>query len=120
MSQNYKSNIIICILFLISGICMICNGIIGIQTKITDRDQKLRDSIETLKIDIQKHEAIIDSLNKKLSFRESIIDSLLILRDKVKTEKIEKIEAVRKLPTTSGVEFLKQKLSEYEELYKDK
>lgn len=119
MSQNYKTTIIISILFLILGICMVY-GIIGIQSKLTNKDRELRDSIETLRIDIQKHEAIIDSLNKKLIFRESIIDSLLILRDKVKTEKIEKIEAVRRLPTTSGVEFLKQKLSEYEELYKDK
>lgn len=87
---------------------------------MNNRDKELQDSIEILRIDVQKNEAIIDSLNKKLIFRESIIDSLLILRNEVKTEKIEKIEEIRKLPITSGVEFLKQKLSEYEKLYKNK
>ena len=64
---------------------------------------------------IEQENRKIDSLNNKIKEYE-IINSCL--RDSVRTVVITRtieVDAVKKLPLTEGVEYLKQKLREYEE-----
>ena len=77
------------------------------QNEINLLDEKLR-----------RNESIIDSLKNDISLRESVIDSLSFSRQEVIIEKKVVIEEVRALPITEAVEFLKENLKIYEEMYK--
>ena len=64
---------------------------------------------------IEQENRKIDSLNNKIKEYEFINSCL---RDSVRTVVITRtieVDAVKKLPLTEGVEYLKQKLREYEE-----
>jgi hypothetical protein len=86
---------------------------------IKETNIEISQTIETLDKQIRQNESIIDSLENIISLRESIIDSLSFLRQEVITEKVIVTREIRELPLSDGVEFLKEKLKEYEEDYED-
>lgn len=73
--------------------------------------------IETLDEQIRLDESIIDSLENNISLRESLIDSLSFSHQEIIVEKVIEVDKVRELPLTESVEFLIEKLRDYEEDY---
>ena len=78
-----------------------------------------KQKIEYLDKQVKEGESIIDSLMVEISLRESVIDSLSSLRHEIVIEKVEKVLAVRELPLTESVEFLAEKLKEYEDSFEN-
>lgn len=68
---------------------------------------------EVIKPEIER----IDSLSNELDRRESIINRLRDSLKNVKVIRIYEVDSIRKLPTTEGVEFLRNKLREFESKY---
>lgn len=66
---------------------------------------------------VHKEKAIIDSLTLEIRDRETIIDHLKDSIDNIKIIRIYKVDSIRKLPTSEGVEFLRTKLREFESKY---
>ncbi len=113
--MSKKSNIIIICLLLVLDLSVI----LLVLKPIKETNIEISQTIETLDKQIRQNESIIDSLENIISLRESIIDSLSFLRQEVITEKVIVTREIRELPLSDGVEFLKEKLKEYEEDYED-
>ena len=64
---------------------------------------------------IQKSLSTIDSLESIIKTQESIVDSFLNLKDKVRVEYIIKREEIKNLPIDSSVQVLKNFIKDYEE-----
>lgn len=112
-----KSNIIIVILCILLAVNIIISwSFVKSQRQETAETMQM---IETLDKQIRQDESIIDSLEKIISLRESVIDSLSFLHQEVLIEKVYVTQEVRELPLTDAVEFLNEKLKEYEEEYEN-
>lgn len=81
------------------------------KEKNTDRWE---DSIKVMKREILDYKVRIDSLQINIHEQEKEIDSLKNRRVSIEKEKIIEVDRVKKLPTTSGVEYLKEKIKDYE------
>ena len=110
-----KSSIVILIILVLLNTAVSVWYIKQLKTENTETLQK----IETLDKQIRQDESIIDSLEKVISLRESLIDSLSFFRQEKVVEKVIKIKEVRELPLTESVEFLREKIKEYEEIYEE-
>lgn len=64
---------------------------------------------------IQENLSTIDSLESKIKIQESIVDSFLNLRERVRIEYIIKREEMKSLPLDSSVIVLRNFVKEYEE-----
>lgn len=113
--MSKKSSIIIICLLVILDLAVI----LLVIKPVKDTNIEISQKIETLDKQIRQNESIIDSLENVISLRESIIDSLSFLRQEVITEKVIVTREIRELPLSDGVEFLREKLKEYEEDYED-
>ena len=112
-----KSSIIIVILCILLALNILVTWFF-IRAQKQDNAETMQ-MIETLDKQIRQDESIIDSLENIISLRESLIDSLSFMQQEVHIEKIYMIQEVRELPLTESVEFLKEKLKEYEEEYEN-
>lgn len=64
---------------------------------------------------IRKNLSTIDSLESRIKIQESIVDSFLNLRERVRIEYIVKREEMKSLPLDSSVLVLRNFIKEYEE-----
>lgn len=64
---------------------------------------------------IQKSLSTIDSLESIIKTQESIVDSFLNLKNKIRVEYIIKREEIRNLPIDSSVQVLRNFIRDYEE-----
>ena len=113
--MSKKSSIIIICLLVILDLAVILLAIKPVKETNIEISQR----IETLDKQIRQNESIIDSLENVISLRESVIDSLSFLRQEIRTEKVIVTREIRELPLSEGVEFLREKLKEYEEDYEE-
>lgn len=74
------------------------------------------DNIEEI---IQPEKQKIDSLTNEIRGREDIINRLRDSLKNIKIIRIYEVDSIRKLPTTEGVEFLRNKLREFESKYRE-
>lgn len=74
------------------------------------------DNIEEI---IQPEKQKIDSLTNEIKGREEIINRLRDSLKNIKIIRIYEVDSIRKLPTTEGVEFLRNKLREFESKYQE-
>ena len=68
---------------------------------------------------VQSEKEKVDSLTIEIGKRENIINQLKDSIKNIKVVRIYKVDSIRKLPTTEGVEFLKLKLREFESKYRE-
>lgn len=68
---------------------------------------------------IQPEKQKIDSLTNEIKGREDIINRLRDSLKNIKIIRIYEVDSIRKLPTTEGVEFLRNKLREFESKYQE-
>lgn len=68
---------------------------------------------------IQPEKQKIDSLTNEIKGREKIINRLRDSLKNIKIIRIYEVDSIRKLPTTEGVEFLRNKLREFESKYQE-
>lgn len=68
---------------------------------------------------VQSEKEKVDSLTLEIGKRENIINQLKDSIKNIKVVRIYKVDSIRKLPTTEGVEFLKLKLREFESKYRE-
>ena len=68
---------------------------------------------------IQPEKQKIDSLTNEIKGREEIINRLRDSLKNIKIIRIYEVDSIRKLPTTEGVEFLRNKLREFESKYQE-
>lgn len=68
---------------------------------------------------VQSEKEKVDSLTLEIGKRENIINQLKDSIKNIKVVRIYKVDSIRKLPTTEGVDFLKLKLREFESKYRE-
>lgn len=68
---------------------------------------------------VQSEKEKVDSLTLEIGKRENIINQLKDSIKNIKVVRIYKVDSIRKLPTTEGVEFLRLKLREFESKYRE-
>lgn len=66
---------------------------------------------------IQPEKDKIDSLVVEINDRDSIINYLREKIHKIESTRIDKVDSIQELPTTEAVEFLKLKLREFDSKY---
>ena len=108
MSQ--RNSLIFIIICLLLGF-MIGRYILPKETEVSIIDY----NEEYYTTQIQKSLSTIDSLESIIKTQESIVDSFLNLKDKVRVEYIIKREEIKNLPIDSSVQVLKNFIKDYEE-----
>lgn len=78
---------------------------------INDDNKNILDSI------ISSNESIIDSLANEIVSKESIIDSLFLLKSQVKEISIKRDKEIRELKIDSGASLLMKNIEDYEKDY---
>lgn len=104
---------------LITFICLLVG--VGIGFLIFKEDEKSttpsKDMTEEIEKLIQPEREKIDSLTLEIQGKEEIINRLRDSLKNMEVTRIYKVDSIRKLPTTEGVEFLRNKLREFESKY---
>lgn len=112
MSQEKRNN---WKLFVIIMITLVLGFVVGSWPRTNqnqDKDLEREQEYKRKEAILQK---TIDSLQKDIQHRDSIVSNIQDSIKNLKPVYIETIEKIKQLPTTSGVEYLNKKLREYEE-----